>query len=601
MINNISKEIMNGGMNELIANVIQNEKKDLLVNEDNTLFQITSTENQKNNKNNNISSIILGECENILKKIYNIKENLPLLIFKIDYYQPGSLIPIIGYEVYHPINKSKLDLSHCKKACINFKIPVIINENDLFKYDPNNEYYKDYCFPSTTENGTDILINDRQNEFNDNNMSLCENECIFIGYEKDKKKAKCECEAKNKSLAISELMNHNNILLYNFTSKEESSNMITMKCIYTLFTKKGLANNIGSYILIFIIIFTMFSGIIFHKCGYPLLEQVIREIIRIKEEKNNINKNELNRKDTNDDKVIKRRISKEVCNKKIKIKKKKSKKKFKKGNKTKMILENNIKNYSKSHINLKFNNNIIPYNNIYENIKQNNSSDFIDYELNSMSYKDALKYDKRKFFNYYFYLIRTKNYIFFSFCPIEDYNSTIIKIDLFFLFFAIYYFINTLFFDEPTIHKIYEDEGLYNFIYLIPHISYSFIISHSLNTIIKYIFLSDKNICEIKKGKDIEETYEIVEKVKKCLVIKYICYFCTSVIFLLFFWYYLSSFGAVYQNTQIYVIKNTSISFCFSLIYPFIINILPGMLRISALNRKNKQMLYKVSKIIQFI
>ena len=58
MIKNIKNEIMNGGMDDLISEVIQNDKNDLIINEDNTIFQITSTENQKNNKNNNISSII---------------------------------------------------------------------------------------------------------------------------------------------------------------------------------------------------------------------------------------------------------------------------------------------------------------------------------------------------------------------------------------------------------------------------------------------------------------------------------------------------------------------------------------------------------------
>ena len=35
-------------------------------------------------------------------------------------------------------------------------------------------------------------------------------------------------------------MNQTNDLYYNFTNKEESSNMITMKCVKTLFTKNGL-------------------------------------------------------------------------------------------------------------------------------------------------------------------------------------------------------------------------------------------------------------------------------------------------------------------------------------------------------------------------
>ena len=70
----------------------------------------------------------------------------------------------------------------------------------------------------------------------------------------------------------------------------------------------------------------------------------------------------------------------------------------------------------------------------------------------------------------------------------------IIKIDLLFLSLSFYYFINTLFFDENTLHKIYEDRGIYNFIFLVPHISYSFFISYILSLISKYRFLSEINL-----------------------------------------------------------------------------------------------------------
>ena len=131
-----------------------------------------------------------------MKKKYDIKEEEALFIFKIDYYQPGSLIPIIGYELFHPRTKERLNLSYCKEEIINFNIPVSIDENNVFKYDPNNEYYKDECYPYTTENDTDIIINDRQKEFNDNNLSLCENNCTYNGYDNNTKKAKCECKVK---------------------------------------------------------------------------------------------------------------------------------------------------------------------------------------------------------------------------------------------------------------------------------------------------------------------------------------------------------------------------------------------------------------------
>ena len=87
------------------------------------------------------------------------------------------------------------------------------------------------------------------------------------------------------------------------------------------------------------------------------------------------------------------------------------------------------------------------------------------------------------------------------------------------------------------------------------------------------------------------------------LRIKFILYFIISFIFLIFFWYYLSMFGAIYMNTQYHLIKDTLISFGLSLIYPFGIYLLPGLFRIPALsNIKNKRsFLYTISKFIQMI
>ena len=590
IINNIKNEIKNGNFDLEISNLLGGERKDLVGQDDNIIYQITSSENQNNNNYENISTMILGECEKLLKEEYHIKENQSLLIFKIDYYLEGSLIPIIGYDVFHPETKKPLDLTICEKANIKLNIPASINEEKLFRYNPNNEYYQDECYPSTTDNGTDILINDRHNEYNANNMSLCEQNCSFIEYDTITKKSKCECGIKSKQLFISELINKTDILYYNFDNKKESSNMVTMKCYYTLFTKSGLIKNIGSYILLFTILFFMISLILFYKCGYLLLEEDIKEII---EQKNENNKHEeMNIKETIDIVFKGKKIFKK--NKKNSKKKKKLKKNI---NKT------NSKSFSKYE--LKNNKGIIsPNKSIKQNKlleKYNQQTNSVDYELNSFSYSDAIKYDKRTFFNYYFSLIKTKQLLLFSFCPIKDYNSRIIKIDLFFLAFSIYCFINCIFFDEPTIHKIYKEEGVYNFNFFILHILYSFIISHTLYTIIKYFSLSEKNICEIKKEKSIELSNDKVSNVKRCLIIKYICFYAISLVFLFFFWYYLSSFGAVYRNTQIFLIKNILISFSFSLFYPFIINILPGVLRIYSLYDPNRICVYKLSKIIQYL
>ena len=102
-----------------------------------------------------------------------------------------------------------------------------------------------------------------------------------------------------------------------------------------------------------------------------------------------------------------------------------------------------------------------------------NINKFNDYELNSLSYNDALKYDKRSYTQYYFSLLKMKHIIIFTFYTKSDYNSRIIKIILFIFSFALYFTVNALFFNDSIIHKIYEDEGNFNFIYQIPQILYS--------------------------------------------------------------------------------------------------------------------------------
>ena len=131
---------------------------------------MTTSDNQKNNINQNISTIDLGYCEKKLKNIYKIDQSIPLIIFKIDYFSPDSLIPIIRYEIYHPFNKTKLDLKYCKDILIKLNIPVNIDQKNLFKYDPNSEFYNDNCFTYTTEDGIDIILNDRKQEYSDKRL-----------------------------------------------------------------------------------------------------------------------------------------------------------------------------------------------------------------------------------------------------------------------------------------------------------------------------------------------------------------------------------------------------------------------------------------------
>jgi hypothetical protein len=86
----------------------------------------------------------------------------------------------------------------------------------------------------------------------------------------------------------------------------------------------------------------------------------------------------------------------------------------------------------------------------------------------------------------------------------------------------------------------------------------------------------------------------------RILFCKFLNFFVISFLILLVFWYYISCFCAVYQNTQYHLTKDTLISFGTSMITPLGINLLPGIFRIPSLKNK-KSILYKVSKLIQMI
>ena len=146
---------------------------------------------------------------------------------------------------------------------------------------------------------------------------------------------------------------------------------------------------------------------------------------------------------------------------------------------------------------------------------------FNDYELNTMNYLEAVIYDKRSCCSYYLSLVKTKHPLLFGFCPINDNNSLIIKSCIFFETYHIGYFINYLFINENTIHRLYEENGIYDVFYFLPQIGISFGISNLIAIIIKYIFLSESNIKEVKMKKTYFEANSIFYKTKNQLVRKY--------------------------------------------------------------------------------
>ena len=114
---------------------------------------------------------------------------------------------------------------------------------------------------------------------------------------------------------ISEIIDNPNKLSNNFEEDETSStasNIISIKCTKALFSKEGLKNNISSYILLIFIGHFLVSIILFMKCGYPLLNNNINEILqeREKKQKNNQKKNKTKNQITKEGTLWKKKINK---------------------------------------------------------------------------------------------------------------------------------------------------------------------------------------------------------------------------------------------------------------------------------------------------
>ena len=182
----------------------------------------------------------------------------------------------------------------------------------------------------------------------------------------------------------------------------------------------------------------------------------------------------------------------------------------------------------------------------------------------------------------------------------NDYNSMIIKSCIFSLSFSINYLINFHFFNEEIIHQIYILDGKYDVIYFISKIIISFIISYIITRILQYIVLSERNIFQIKNEISLSSAKDMSKNVKKKLINKYILFFIFSFILLIICWVLLSSFGAVYQNTQKFIFYNTLISFAMAICYTLIYNIFPDIERINSLNFKRKHR-YELSKLLQIL
>ena len=601
------------------------------------IFTITSLQNQNNDINNNLTKINLGECENLLRKEYNISVNETLYIEKIDIFNEENETPKVKYDVYCKLfgtNLIKLNLTVCTNTKILISIPINISEfpdnlDNLDIYNSNSGYYNDICYTTTSEDGTDITLGDRQSNYIDKGKQICQEDCIFTKYDYTTSQAICSCDVKESSSSVKDLMTIDKmkIALKNFKNIKNFININFLVCYKKLFNIKGLIYNMGFYILSAIVLFHIISIFIFYINQFSGIKMKINDIIFAIKENKELHDNKIIKKKKSKRKLKKnfisiersdrkKMISSSKINKKILNKKKKHNKNNQSINNINAKIEfnnynNNNNNNSKKIKKVNITTNLETKTDNGKNKKNSNLTmdkkykienilKYNDEEINNLSYDLAIHYDKRSYFIYYISLIKTKHNLINAFFN-NDYNSTIIKLDLFIIGFAIDYVVNALFYNDKTMHNIYEAKGEYDWKEQIPISAYSTLISMILNMPLNLLALSGDAIINFKRNTSKADLMKKEEALKSKLKIKFVLFFIISFIFLLLFWYYISIFCVIYKNTQMHLLKDTLSSLGLSLLIPFAIYLLPGFFRIPSLsNHKNKrECLYKFSKLLQ--
>ena len=207
-------------------------------------------------------------------------------------------IPKIEYCVYFNLNETKLEklnISICKNTSISLILPLEINEN-LDKLNTSSRYFNDICYPATSEGGTDISLNDRKEEFIEKNKAICQDDCIFSGYNYTTKKVNCFCEVNEMPLSFLYMKINKTKLYQNFFDIKNIANIRIVICYKILFTINDILYNIGSYIILSIIIFKIVSFIVFYLKQFDVIKSKIKNIIFAKRKLGKIKKDKKEKK-----------------------------------------------------------------------------------------------------------------------------------------------------------------------------------------------------------------------------------------------------------------------------------------------------------------
>ena len=266
-----------------------------------------------NQKNPKFSEVKLDDkILSQIKNIYNIPDNLNLLVFKGDIKRSDTISTQVEYQFYNPvpnkiyekINFPKLNISlrnldtDVKKILVNLSLPIhwskekfdiikdLYYDNHIFIFNSSDPFFLDVCYKFKNSNNSDVYLQDRRDRYFINE-AICEEGCHLVDdqnyydvYEQISKLV-CQCPMKlifDNYTKIKFVKNET--LDERFIEEFTFPNLRMFKCNRKIYYRDNIKVNVLFYITLFMFItfLVLILCMIFCKCLF------IRPFDKLKEE-----------------------------------------------------------------------------------------------------------------------------------------------------------------------------------------------------------------------------------------------------------------------------------------------------------------------------
>ena len=287
--------------------IINNNENNYKTNNGNISICEIYLNGSKINCGNSENILDLKECEEKLKNYY--KNDYKFYLVQIDINEQiesenkKSFSSQSKYKIYRTNGEETNINEICKDTKIKIEKDLNLkankNNEEIMKlleeginvFDINDPFFKDICYPYQDENGNDIPLKNRKEDYYQDTV-VCIKGCEYSGININTSKVMCNCDAD--ALMVSKDENDDSILGYldddnvnNFISKIASSETIeVVKCYERTFKKDNIKKNIGFWIYMgFLSLFlALLAGLLCY--GYNSLNSYLLQFAKEKEVEN---------------------------------------------------------------------------------------------------------------------------------------------------------------------------------------------------------------------------------------------------------------------------------------------------------------------------